>query len=49
VNSKVAITLEPVLALPNFDLSFELETDASGSGIGVVLSQVKHLITYFSK
>jgi len=46
---KAALTSEPVLALPNFDLPFELETDASGNGIGVVLSQGKHLIAYFSK
>ena len=46
---KQAITSEPVLALPNFDLPFEIETDASGIGIGAVLSQGKHSIAYFSK
>ena len=38
-----------MLALLNFELRFELETYAFGSGIGVVLSQDKHPITYFSK
>ena len=38
-----------MLALPNFDLPSELETDASGSDIGTVSSQVKHPIAYFSK
>jgi len=38
-----------VLALPNLDLSFEIETDASGGRIGVVLQQGKHSIAFFSK
>ncbi|XP_072086978.1 uncharacterized protein [Arachis hypogaea] len=46
---KHAISFEPVLALPNFALPFEIETDASGSGIGAVLAQGKYPITYFSK
>ncbi|CAH9069028.1 unnamed protein product [Cuscuta europaea] len=36
---KRAITSAPILRLPNFSLPFTLETDASGSGIGAVLSQ----------
>ncbi|KAL0541241.1 hypothetical protein IC582_021283 [Cucumis melo] len=38
----------PVLALPKFDQSFEIETDVSVLGIGVVLIQAKRPIVFYS-
>ncbi|KAL0312987.1 UNVERIFIED_CONTAM: Retrovirus-related Pol polyprotein from transposon [Sesamum radiatum] len=45
---KSAMTSLPVLTLPNFALPFDLTTDASTIGIGVVLSQQGHPISFIS-
>ena len=38
-----------MLHLPNFELPFEIHTDASNKVIGDVLVQEKHLVAYESR
>lgn len=44
---KRAITTLPTLVLPVFSKTFEVTIDASGSGVGDVLSQGDHPIAFF--
>ena len=46
---KQMLTSTPVLRLSDFTLPFTVETDASGTGMGAMLSQQGHPVAYFSK
>src|SRR5262249_714206 len=46
---KMAVATEPVLRLPDFELPFEVHTDASDGAIGGVLVQEGHPVAYESR
>ena len=46
---KKALATTPILQVPNFEKTFELDIDASIHGIGGVLSQESKPIAFFSE
>jgi hypothetical protein len=46
---KRALTTTLVLQLPNFDIDFIVECDASGTGFGTVLRQGSGPVAFYSK
>lgn len=46
---KFALSFTPVLALPNFQVEFYIDNDASSTGMGAILQQMGHPIAYFKK
>jgi len=49
IRLKQVLTSAPVLSLPDFDLMFETQVDASMNGVGAVLLQDTHPVAFYSK
>lgn len=49
INLKKAMTSTPTLAMPNFNETFVIVTDASGDGIGAILQQQGQPIAFMSR
>lgn len=49
VELKWLLSSTSVLALPSFEEVFGVECDASGVGLGVVLSKLGHPVSYYSE
>lgn len=46
---KMSLSTTPVLALPDFELDFYVDADASRTSVGVVLQQQEQHVAFFSK
>ena len=46
---KQKVIEQPILTLPNFNKVFQVDCDASGTTIGVVISQEGRHVAYFSE
>lgn len=49
LNLKKTMTSTPTLAMPNFDETFTIETNASGDGISAILTQQGKPIAFMSR